>query len=92
MSNCKREGNFKRLEMHICFYCFCKFFPGKSDTCEICNWKKCSNGHCGCDVSKETKIVLDKFYDLFCDSKNKYSSETKNALYFMLKSYMENCL
>jgi len=92
MNECKREGNFRSHEKHICFYCFSKFSPGISETCDICNWKKCLNGHCGCDVSKETKIALDKFYDLFCDSKNNYSVETKNVLYFMIKTYWGYCL
>lgn len=89
MTHCIRKGIFRLNEIHKCFVCGKGFSPGKSETCLICNWKKCEFGHCGCSVSKEMKLILDKFYDLFCV--NKYSNETKYALNIMLKCYLENC-
>ena len=90
MEKCIREGNFKRLESHHCFICNLKFSPGISDTCEICNWKKCKKGHCGCSLDIETRVLLDRFYSLFCKTNN-YSKDSKNALKVMLKTYYENC-
>ncbi len=90
MTDCIRKGKFGKYERHLCFYCFSYFYPGNAETCPICNWKKCINGHCGCSLSKETKEVLEKFYDLFCDHE-KYSKETKDALDIMLKTYHRWC-
>ncbi len=90
MTDCIRKGKFGKYERHLCFYCFSSFYPGNAETCEICNWKKCINGHCGCSLSKETREVLDKFYDLFCENHH-YSIETKNALNIMLKTYFKWC-
>ena len=90
IKNCIRNGKFGLFETHVCFYCGNIFLPGKAQTCEICNWKKCSKGHCGCSTSKETKEILTKFYDLFCENNN-YSNETIFALNIMLKCYMVNC-
>ena len=80
MTDCIRKGNFKR-EIHICFKLGCnsKFYPGKSLTCNICNWKKCENNHCRCNLNKETSLVLEKFYSLLCEQNN-YSKETIYAL------------
>ena len=89
MTNCIRKGKFRRDEKHICFFCDVKFSPGNEKTCPNCNWKKCPNGHCACSTSGETKLVLEKFYDLFCD--HRYSEETNHALDIMIKCYLENC-
>ncbi len=89
--SCNRFGNFGKDEMHICFQCLDQFSPGKNKTCEKCNWKLCNHGHCGCTVSKETKEVLDKFYDLLCEPHN-YSKETKRALFEMVNIFHKYCM
>lgn len=91
MGDCVRKGKFGGGEIHICFFCFVKFSPGNGESCEICDWKKCPNGHCACSTTKETKEALDKFYDLFCKPNN-YSLETKAALFYMVKTFHDNCL
>lgn len=90
--NCNRKGKFNWMELHKCFVkgCIDLFYPGVNETCEICNWKKCNNGHCGCSLSKETRDVLDSFYDLFCNP-NDYSDETKFGLRIMLDTYYKEC-
>ena len=87
---CIRMGNFGSKEFHKCFQCGEIFSPGKQITCEICNWKKCEKGHCGCTVSKETKEAMEDFYNLFC-RENNYSSETKKALLIMLRTFNTYC-
>ena len=89
ITNCIRNGKFGLFEKHVCFQCGNIFLPGKSQTCEICNWKKCPNGHCGCSTSEETNEALDKFYDLFCE--HQHSKETIYALNIMLQCYLKNC-
>ena len=91
MTDCIRKHNFRKSERHICFFCLCSFSPGIAETCPVCNWKKCINGHCGCSVSVETKKALDTFASLFCNT-NEQSTETKTALYYVLETYYQNCL
>ena len=88
--DCVRKSNFGKEEIHMCFQCKKIFLPGNNKTCPKCNWKFCNNGHCGCTVSKETREVLNKFYDLFCYP-NGYSQETKNALFIMLNTFQNYC-
>jgi len=92
MTNCIRKGNFSN-EIHICFKLNCnsKFYPDKQQTCIICNWKKCSNNHCKCNLDNETSLVLDNFYSLLCEQNN-YSKETIYALKTILKTYLNNCI
>jgi len=89
--HCRKQGKFNN-EMHMCFIQGCNniFYPGKNETCPKCNYKKCDNGHCACNVSPETKEKLDKFYDLFCEPHD-YSEETKYALFIMLNTFNNNC-
>lgn len=65
--------------------------PNKSLTCLSCNWKFCNNGHCGCNTGEETRKILSKFYDLFCEPHN-YSKETQYALKIMLETFVNNCM
>lgn len=90
MTVCNRFGNFGEKEIHQCFKCGRGFLPIQTETCTTCNWKKCIIGHCGCDLSKETREVLDKFYDLFCKPQD-YSKETKKALFSMINVYFKYC-
>lgn len=89
---CNRLGKFGKRELHKCFVKNCDsiFFPDNNETCPKCNWKFCDNGHCGCSVSEETRKILDKFYDLFCEPHN-YSEETKHALEIMLNTFYNFC-
>lgn len=88
---CIRLNNFNLNEKHICFQCNTYFIPKYRKTCKICNWKVCINNHCGCTLSKDTKIILNNFYNLFCKLNN-YSKETINALKIMLNTFKKNCL
>ena len=90
--DCNRMHQWKKNEHHICFVidCNASVDTEKNKSCPKCNWKYCNNGHCGCSISKETKLILDKFYDLFCEPKQ-YKIETKYALNIMLDTFWKNC-
>ena len=91
MNDCIKKGNFDIN--HKCFKLNCNSFfnPNNTKTCNICNWKKCYNNHCGCNINKDTSLILKKFYSLFCNINN-YSKETIYALKIMLETYYNNCL
>ena len=69
MNNCKRKGKFGKKELHSCFVYDCceKVHPLTSETCKICNWKKCSKGHCGCSLTPEARFAVDIIYKTFCE-------------------------
>jgi hypothetical protein len=69
MSDCRRKGDFHPEEQHKCFLIGCTslVFPARSDTCQVCNWKKCEEGHCGCDLIPEARFAVDTLYSTFCD-------------------------
>ena len=90
MTHCIREGRFDESEKHPCFICDDIVIPTKAETCPICNWKKCESGHCGCDLSNETRQALKQFSDLFCYCS--FESETRIALARMLETWINNCI
>jgi hypothetical protein len=68
MTDCKKHGRFLTKERHKCFILVCdsSFHPKTSPTCSKCNFKKCDNGHCACDVSTETYFALKTLYETYC--------------------------
>jgi len=93
MNDCIRKSNFNN-EKHNCFILNCNstFYPKDSITCNICNWKKCSNNHCKCNIlNNETLLIIDKFYSLLCEQNN-YSKQTIYALKILIKTFYINCI
>lgn len=66
--DCKRKGQFPLNEFHDCFKygCMSRVYPAKSETCPICNFKKCKLGHCGCDLTKEARFAVKILYQTYC--------------------------
>jgi hypothetical protein len=91
MPFCRRNGSFLNKEKHDCFVigCKAKVDPSNSPTCPKCNFKKCSAGHCACDVSSETRNFLNEFYSIFCDHVE--NEEIEHAKLVMVETWYLHC-
>jgi hypothetical protein len=91
MTVCRRNGQFDTHEAHQCFVLGCNAScePAASETCPACNFKKCTNGHCACDVPAEVRTFLESFYNQFCDHAR--SPEMEHAQKIMVETWYFNC-
>jgi hypothetical protein len=66
-NHCCRQGCFEEDERHTCFVqgCGADVDPN-TESCPLCHWKKCANGHCGCSLPPEDRQQIDAFYALVC--------------------------
>ncbi len=82
MTDCIRKGDFNSIEAHPCFIIGCNgyCYPVESETCSICNFKKCENNHCGCDLTEEARYAVNKLYETYCE----FCSDKKEVVLWKL--------